>query len=80
MEYWIVNGAVCSGKSTVAKFISSEYGYKVIDFPTYLEGVKEKLMGPDDGEELPVKKILAHFASLIREDPKTVYLFDGIPY
>ena len=37
-------------------------------------------MGPDDGEEVPVKKILAHFGSLIRDDPKTVYLFDGIPY
>ena len=80
MEYWIVNGAACSGKSTVSKFICAEYGYKMIEFGPYMETAKEKLLGPDDGEEVPLKKILAHFASMIKDDCKSVYLFDGIPY
>ena len=75
-----MNGPSCSGKSCVAKFICNEYGYKMIEFEPYLANIKEKLMGPDDGEELPVKKVFAHFASLLKEDPNCVYLFDGFPY
>lgn len=30
--------------------------------------IKDKLIGPEDGEELPLKKIWAHFRNLINND------------
>lgn len=29
---------------------------------------------------MPVKKVLAHFSSLLQGDHNSTYLFDGIPY
>lgn len=40
IEYWIVNGASCSGKTTAAKYISNEFGYKLIEFETFLPTVQ----------------------------------------
>ena len=80
ITYWIINGATCSGKSTVAKHFQSEYGYKLIEFETYLPALKEKLANPDEGEEVPLKKILNHFQKELRDNSCCVYVLDGFPY
>lgn len=40
-------------------------GYRHIEYEPYLASVKEKLIAPEDGEELPFRKVIAHFAGLV---------------
>ena len=32
VDYWLVTGAIGSGKSSVAKYISTEFGFKLLEF------------------------------------------------
>ena len=48
-SYWVVGGASGSGKTTVAKYISEQFGYKMIEFEKDIAVVKEKLANPDEG-------------------------------
>jgi len=41
--------------------------------------VKEKLIAPEDGEELPFRKVIAHFASLVSSSGNSPILIDGLP-
>jgi adenylate kinase family enzyme len=40
VEYWIVAGPSCSGKTTVAKYLAAEYGFKLIEYENYLAAIK----------------------------------------
>ena len=44
-KYFIIAGAQGVGKSSVAKYMCANYGFKHIEYETYLPSVKEKLMG-----------------------------------
>jgi hypothetical protein len=35
---------------------------------------------PEDGEELPVRKIISHFKDLFSKNPEKEYLIDGFSY
>ncbi len=50
INYWLVHGVAGSGKTTVAKFLAKEYGFKLIEYEPYYASVKEKLLAPEDGE------------------------------
>jgi len=65
-KYIIIAGPSCVGKTCAAKYISSNYGYKHIEYEPYIASVKEKLMGSEEGEEVPFPKIIKHFTSLIQ--------------
>lgn len=67
-KYWIVTGPQGVGKSTVSKYLQQQYGLAYIEYETYLAGLKEKLLAPEDGEELPSKKVIAHFEELFRQN------------
>lgn len=57
-----------------------EFGFKLIEMETYLATVKEKLQGPEDGDEVPVKKVIEHFRDLLSADSRNTYVIDGLPY
>jgi broad-specificity NMP kinase len=76
-KYLLVTGAACAGKTSAAKFIAAEMGYRHIEYEAYLATVKEKLIAPEDGEELPFRKVVAHFASLVAASGSTPLLIDG---
>lgn len=78
-KYLLITGAACAGKTSAAKFISNELGYRHIECETYLASVKEKLIAPEDGEELPFRKVIAHFASLVSGSGNTPIIIDGLP-
>ena len=80
INYWLVNGPSGSGKTTVAKFLASEFGFKLIEYEPYFSSVKEKLLVPEDGDEVPLRKILAHFKSLLSQNPDDTYVIDGLPF
>lgn len=80
VNYWLVNGPQGSGKTTVAKFLQTEYGFKLIEYEPYFAGVKEKLLAPEDGEEVPLKKIIAHFKTLFNANLNDTYVIDGLPF
>jgi len=40
INYWLVNGPVGSGKTTVAKFLVNEYGFKLIEYEQYFAVIK----------------------------------------
>lgn len=42
--------------------------------------MKEKLIAPEDGEELPVRKAIEHFRQLLTNDKASTYVIDGLPY
>lgn len=67
------------GKTSAAKYICSKYGYKHIEYEPYIASVKEKLITPEEGEELPFKKVIGHFTTLIKESGNTPLLIDGLP-
>lgn len=75
----MVSGAPCAGKTSAAKFIAGELGYRHIEYEPYLASVKEKLIAPEDGEELPFRKVIAHFAGLVAASGNTPILIDGLP-
>ena len=79
-DYWIVNGPGTCGKTTVAKYIAAEFGYKYIDYEAEAAAAKEKIASPEDGEEVPVKKFINYFSGMVKNDPNTTYIFDGLPY
>lgn len=74
-----MTGAACAGKTSAAKFIASELGYRHIEYEPYLATVKEKLIAPEDGEELPFRKVIAHFASVVATSANTPVIIDGLP-
>ena len=80
VDYWIVSGAIGSGKTTVAKHIQNEFGFKMIEFETELAAAKEKLANPDEGEEVPLKKILNYFKNLLVQNKGTTCIIDGLTY
>ena len=80
VEYWIINGPIGSGKTTVAKYLQSQFGYKLIEFEAELAQAKEKLANPDEGEEVPLKKILNYFRQMLEQNKETVCVIDGITY
>lgn len=40
VNYWLINGVSGSGKSTVAKHLSTEFGFKLIEYEPYITAVK----------------------------------------
>ena len=64
-KFWVVGGASGSGKTTVAKFIADNFGFKLIELEKDIGGVKEKLANPDEGEEVPLKKIINYYKKMI---------------
>ena len=76
-RYYLVTGGGSCGKTSAAKAISSRFGYKQIEYEPYLAALKEKLLTPEDGEELPFAKVIAHFTPLISSSP-TPILIDGL--
>lgn len=54
-------------------------GYRHIEYQPYIAGIKEKLIAPEDGEELPFKKIIGHFAAQVSSSGNTPLLIDGLP-
>ena len=79
-NYWVVGGASGSGKTTIAKYIADQFGYKFIEFDKDLAAVKEKLANPEEGEEVPLKKILNYYKNLVNSDKGCTYIFDSLPY
>lgn len=77
-KYLFVTGAPCAGKTTASKYIASEFGYKHIEYEPYVASIKEKLIAPEDGEELPFRKIIAHFNTLVAESGSSPLVIDGI--
>lgn len=77
-KYLIVSGPAAVGKTSAAKYICSTYGYKHIEYESYIASVKEKLIAPEDGEDLPFHKIIKHFGSLIANSGENPILIDGI--
>lgn len=65
-KYLVVSGPPCVGKTSASKYICTTYGYKHIEYEPYLASVKEKLIAPEDGEDLPFAKIVKHFKTLIQ--------------
>lgn len=47
--YWIVNGSGTCGKTSVAKFLSNEFGFRYIDYEAESAAAKEKIASPEDG-------------------------------
>lgn len=80
IQYWVVQGAIGSGKTTVAKHFAQQFGFKFIQFEAELTSAKQKLANPDEGEEVPLKKILGYFSNLINNDKNTTCIFDALPY
>lgn len=78
--YWIVSGPGTCGKTTVAKFLTAEFGYKYIDYEAECASLKEKIATPEDGDEVPARKYIDYFAKLLQANTGTVYVFDGIAY
>jgi broad-specificity NMP kinase len=78
-KYLLVTGAACAGKTSACKFIAAEMGYRHVEYEPYLASVKEKLIAPEDGEELPFRKVIAHFATLVSASGNTPLLIDGLP-
>ncbi len=76
----MVTGAQGSGKTTVAKYLESQYQMLSIEFEPYVAGLKEKLLTPEDGEELPVRKVIAHFKDLFAKNRDKELLIDGFSY
>ncbi len=76
----MVTGAQGSGKTTVAKYLESQYQMFSIEFEPYVAGLKEKLLTPEDGEELPVRKVIAHFKDLFAKNADKELLIDGFSY
>lgn len=37
-------------------------------------------MTPEDGEELPARKVIQHFRQLLSNDKNSTYVIDGLPY
>ena len=54
-------------------------GYKVIEFEAELTTAKEKLANPDEGEEIPLKKILNYFKQML-QNSNTICVIDCLPY
>lgn len=79
-RYWIVVGSPGSGKTTVAKYLENQYQMVNIEFEPYVAGLKEKLLTPEDGDELPVRKVISHFKDLFAKNPEKEYLIDGFSY
>ena len=77
-KYLLVSGAPCSGKTSAAKYISSQLGYKHIQYEPYLASIKQKLISPEDGEELPFKKVIQHFKGLIEASADVPLIIDGL--
>ena len=75
-----MSGAIGSGKTTVAKYLQGEFGFKLIEFETELAAAKEKLVNPDEGEEVPLKKILNYFKNLLGQNKGTTCIIDGLTY
>lgn len=67
-RYWIIVGPQAVGKTIVAKYLESQYQLFYIEFEPYVSALKEKLLTPEDGEELPVKKVISHFKDLIAKN------------
>lgn len=44
-----------------------------------MASVKEKLMTPEDGEDLPFKKVIRHFSTMVSQSGDTPILIDGLP-
>lgn len=76
----MVNGPGTCGKSTVAKFMAAEFGYKYIDYEAECAAAKEKIASPEDGEEVPVKKYIAYFCNMLKTNNDTTFVFDGVNY
>jgi len=53
-------------------------GYKHIEYEPYLASIKEKLIAPEDGEELPFHKVIKHFGQLIASSDNSPLVIDGI--
>lgn len=78
VKYLVLAGPPCVGKTSAAKFISSELGYRHIEYEPYVASIKEKLIAPEDGEELPFRKVIAHFATLVANSGSAPLLIDGL--
>lgn len=37
-------------------------------------------MTPEDGEQLPVRKVIEHFRQMLNNDKDSTYVIDGLPY
>ena len=79
-NYWVVGGASGSGKTTIAKYIADQFGFKFIEFEKDLAAAKEKLANPEEGEEVPLKKILNYYKNMIQNDKNCTYIFDCLTY
>ncbi len=64
-----MTGPQAVGKTTVAKYLESQYQMVYVEFEPYVAALKEKLLTPEDGEELPVRKVIAHFKDLFAKTP-----------
>jgi len=40
IKYLVVSGPPCVGKTSAAKYISSEFGYKHIEYEPYVQSIK----------------------------------------
>lgn len=76
-HFVVINGPQTSGKTSLAKVIAREYGYKHYEFEPYVASIKEKLITAEDGEELPAKKVIQHFKELAKKER---ILVDCLPY
>ena len=76
-RYYLVTGAGSCGKTSASKVISSRFGFKHIEYESYLTALKEKLLTPEDGEDLPFNKVIAHFTTLINNSSSPL-LIDGL--
>jgi hypothetical protein len=45
-----------------------------------MASVKEKLIAPEDGEELPLRKIIQHFKNIFTQNIESTYVVDGLPF
>lgn len=80
VEYWVVNGPGTCGKTSVAKYVAAEFGFKLVEFQAEAAAAKEKIAKPEDGEEVPAHRYVTYFGNMIRSNPGTIYIFDSLPY
>ena len=84
-DYSIVNGKMLSGKTTVANFMASQLGFKLISMPAIEEELKKKLGTEDEPvEDVPIPTIYQEILQMIDNDKKAgikvPYLFDGYKF
>lgn len=78
-NYGFVLGPVASGKTALSKYISTKFGYTLVEWEPTIEMLKTKL-GSEDGplEEVTYEQVEKYFADLLHPSKNPAQtLFDG---